>query len=241
MISMWLAVIFGAYLAGSIPFGVIIGKMKGVDIRAHGSKNPGATNVARVLGKQLGILCFALDFLKGAVPVIVAGVLFETLNHRVADMTMFEQWMWLCVAVAAVLGHMFSIFLGFHGGKGVATAFGAMLAMWPVLSLPALGAMVVWYAAVRLTHYVSVASMLAAVSVPIGYLFAHMPQQAFDQPWADTIATLKHASPAFIVTTLLALTVIWKHRGNIARLRRGEEPKAVRSVRRGDVLADQKD
>jgi glycerol-3-phosphate acyltransferase PlsY len=234
----WAAAIAGAYLIGSIPFGVIIGNMKGIDIRAHGSCNPGATNVARVLGKKLGLICFALDFLKGALPVLVSGFAFEVVGKPVTALSIAQQWMWLGVAVAAVLGHMYSIFIGFRGGKGVATAFGAMLTMWPVLTLPTLGAMVVWYAAVRLTHYVSIASMLAALSVPIGYLLAHMPQQAFDQPWADTYASLMHSSPAFIVTSLLALVVVWKHRGNIARLRRGEEPKAGRPVRRGDVLAD---
>lgn len=236
MSAWWLACIAGAYVVGSIPFGVIIGKAKGIDIRQHGSGNPGATNVARVLGKNLGVLCFVLDFLKGAAPVLVAGAWFDVINHGPAELSVPQQWLWLAVALAAVLGHMFSIFIGFRGGKGVATAFGAMMAMWPLLTMPTLGAMVVWYAAMRLTHYVSVASMLAAVSVPISYLLAHPLKNVLDQPWAETWAEIAHASPGFIVTLLLAAIVVWKHRGNIARLRRGEEPKAGRAARRGNVI-----
>ena len=235
----WLAFIAAAYVVGSIPFGVIIGNIRGIDIRAHGSRNPGATNVARVLGKKLGLLCFALDFLKGALPVLVSGFALGVINQPVTALTPVQQWMWLCVAMAAVLGHMFSIFIGLRGGKGVATAFGAMLAMWPVLTLPTLGAMVVWYAAVRMTHYVSVASMLAAISVPISYLLAHPLAKVLDQPWSDTMDAIVHSLPGFVVTSALAVVVVWKHRGNIARLRRGEEPKAGRHVRRGDVLAEE--
>jgi glycerol-3-phosphate acyltransferase PlsY len=233
----WAAAMVCAYVVGSIPFGVIIGKARGIDIRAHGSRNPGATNVARVLGKKLGLLCFALDFLKGAVPVLVAGVVFHVINTPVAALSVSAQWCWLGVAVASVVGHMFSLFLGFRGGKGVATSFGALMAMWPLLTIPALGAMVVWYAAVRLTHYVSVASMAAALSLPVGYLLAHPLSKVLDQPWPDTWAAIEHSSPALMVTSLLALVVIWKHRGNIARLKRGEEPKAGRPMRRGDMLA----
>jgi len=239
MIGAWLVAMAGAYAVGSIPFGVIIGKAKGIDIRAHGSKNVGATNVARVLGKKLGLLCFALDLLKGAIPVLVAGAALGTLNVAVRDLSAMQQWCWLGVAGAAVAGHMFSVFLGFRGGKGVATAFGAMLAMWPVLTFPALGAAVVWYAAVRLTHYVSVGSMLGAMSVPIGYLLAHPLNKVMDVPWSETQAAIMHSAPGLIVTSLLAILVIWKHRSNIGRLRRGEEPKAGRTVRRGDVLANE--
>ena len=235
----WAGFIAAAYLVGAIPFGVIIGNMKGIDIRAHGSGNPGATNVARVLGRKLGIICFVLDFLKGALPVLAAGFAFDLVEHRsIATMPQAQQWLWLAVAIAAVAGHMFSPFIGFRGGKGVATAFGAMLTMWPMLTLPTLGAMVVWYGTLRVTHYVSIASILAALCVPIGYLFAHPLRDVMDQPWSDTWADIRHASPGFVVTSLLALAVMWKHRGNIARLRRGEEPKAGKPARRGDVLSE---
>src|SRR5436190_12855682 len=103
----WMACILGAYLVGSIPFGVIIGRARGVNIREIGSKNIGATNVARVLGKKLGVLCFALDFLKGAAPVLVAGLLADTLSRSPIDpdpakrLSQTDMWMWLAVAAAA--------------------------------------------------------------------------------------------------------------------------------------------
>lgn len=224
----WTFSIIAAYLIGAIPFGVLIGRIKGVDIRQHGSKNIGATNVGRVLGGRLGILCFLLDLLKGAVPVLLAGTVTNVLGHAPADLTGGQMWLWLAVAAAAVAGHMFSPFLGFRGGKGVATAFGALGAMWPLLTIPTLGALVVWYAALRLTRYVSVASMLAAVSLPIGYLLSALPPTAMDQPLSDTLAHLLHASPPFLGTAVIAALVIYQHRANIARLRRGEEPKVGR-------------
>ncbi|HWB20792.1 MAG TPA: glycerol-3-phosphate acyltransferase, partial [Phycisphaerales bacterium] len=115
----WIICLSFAYLVGSMPFGVIIGRLKGVDIREHGSKNIGASNVGRVLGKRFGILCFFLDALKGALPVFLAGLL----NHLYADpwsLSAAQLSLWFAVAVASVLGHMFSIFLRMKGGKGVA-------------------------------------------------------------------------------------------------------------------------
>lgn len=224
----WLASIVGAYVVGSIPFGVIIGRARGIDIRQHGSKNIGATNVTRVLGKPLGLLCFVLDVLKGASPVVIAGIVNGTLGRTADHLTQAQMWLWLAVAAAAVAGHIFSLFLKFRGGKGVATGFGAAVAMWPLLTLVALGALVVWYASLRLFKYVSVASMLGAISLPLGYLVSAIPPDAMDQPLAHTIEHLVHASPPLIGTALIAFIIIWKHRSNIARLRRGEEPRISR-------------
>ena len=155
----WGLIIVAAYLLGSIPFGVVIGRMRGVNLLTEGSRNPGAANVTRLLGKPLGMLCFFLDMGKGVIPVIVAGVMFDLLGDRpassdpmVAVLTRTEMWLWLSVACAAVLGHMRSPWLGFRGGKGVATGFGAMVAMWAVLTLPALAAIVVWYGVLRTTR-----------------------------------------------------------------------------------------
>jgi glycerol-3-phosphate acyltransferase PlsY len=220
MTVMWIACVAGAYLVGSIPFGVLIGKARGVDIREHGSKNIGATNVGRVLGKPLGIICFILDVLKGAVPVLTAGMLTGTLGHPPDDLTAAQMWLWLAVAAAAIVGHMASVFLGFVGGKGVATSFGAMLAMWPLLTLPALAALVVWYAMLRLFRFVSLASIIAAVSLPMWYAASIVPSSG-----AGVVAALAHGAPPLVVTAMLAAFVVWRHRGNIARLRRGEEPK----------------
>jgi len=129
------ALALGAYLLGSVPFGLVIGKLKGVDIREHGSGNIGATNAMRVLGKKLGIVCFLLDVLKGSLPVAIAGA---TLGYASGDaLSSADAFVWVGIGIASVLGHMFSIFLGFKGGKGVATGFGVLLAIWPWVTLPA--------------------------------------------------------------------------------------------------------
>jgi glycerol-3-phosphate acyltransferase PlsY len=227
----WLTCILAAYLSGSIPFGVLIARGRGIDIRAHGSRNIGATNVGRVLGRRFGMLCFVLDVLKGALPVLAAGYLCGVLGRSASSLSQVQMWLWLAVAVAAVLGHMYSPFIGFRGGKGVATAFGTMAAMWALLTIPALAAIVVWYGVIRLTRYVSVASMLAALSLPLGYLVSLIPNTG-----SDILTALVHGSPPLIVTTAMAGLVIFKHRGNIARLRRGEEPRIGGLGRRGDVI-----
>jgi len=202
---------------------VLIGRARGIDIREHGSRNVGATNVGRVLGRRLGLACFVLDLLKGAVPVLVAGFAGGMIGREptapgIGSVTI---WLWLAVASAAVTGHMASVFLGFDGGKGVATGFGAMLAMWPLLTFPALGALLVWYAVLRLTRYVSLASMLAAVSVPLWYLAWTIPRAG-----PEISPSLAATAPPLIATTALAFLVVWRHRANVGRLRRGQEPKA---------------
>jgi glycerol-3-phosphate acyltransferase PlsY len=222
----WVLCIGGAYILGSIPFGYLLGRARGIDIRQHGSKNVGATNVGRVLGRRLGLMCFMLDMAKGAVPVIAAGVINELITKKIDSISAQQMWLWLAVACAAVLGHMHSLFLGLRGGKGVATGFGAMLAMWPLLTFPALGAMVVWYGVLRLTRYVSVASMIASLSLPLAYLVRALPPDATDIEFSQTVARVLQTSPPLIVTTVLALLIVFKHRTNIARLRRGEEPKS---------------
>jgi glycerol-3-phosphate acyltransferase PlsY len=243
MTAAWIGSLVAAYLVGAIPFGVLIARTRGVDIRAHGSRNIGASNVYRVLGRKLGLLTFSLDMAKGAVTVIVTGILFDLLGGRPAGdgpdvtvLTTAQLSLWLAVAAAAVLGHMFSPFLGFRGGKGVATGFGALVSMWNILTLPALVAVVVWYGMLRLTLYISVASITAAASLPVSYLLSVIPNDAFEQPLSHTLAHLKAASPPLIMTTLMAALVLYMHRGNIARLRRGEEPKVRGQERRGKVI-----
>jgi glycerol-3-phosphate acyltransferase PlsY len=222
----WLACILGAYFVGSIPFGVYIGRARGIDIRQHGSRNIGATNVGRVLGRKFGVLCFVLDFLKGAVPVVTAGILNSTFGKQVEHLTTSEMLAWLAVVAATVIGHMFSVFLRFGGGKGVATGLGAMLAMSQVLTFPAMGAIVVWYAALRMLKYVALASILAVTSLPIFYLLTIIPHDAMQQPFSHTLRQLMHGWPPLAGTALIAALVIYRHRGNIARMRRGEEPRA---------------
>jgi glycerol-3-phosphate acyltransferase PlsY len=218
---MWLLLILGAYVLGSIPFGVLIARSRGVDITKHGSGNIGATNVGRVLGKRLGLLCFVLDLGKGAVPVLVAGRISGTLGKWSVDIPAETSWLWLAVAVAALTGHMASVFLKFRGGKGVATTFGALLALWPTLGIPALLAFAVWVVAVRLTKIVSLASMIAAVVVPwatLGLLIA--------APLPDDLSTgslTVRMIPPMIVSIGIAALVLWRHRSNFHRLLSGTE------------------
>ena len=125
-------VVLGAYLLGSIPWGFIIGKWNGVDVRKVGSNNIGATNVTRCVGKKAGKLCFVLDFLKGALPVIAAQYVFRNAS------TVPMEYVVIAALFATVLGHMFPVFLKFKGGKGVSTAAGAVMALTPYALLAAL-------------------------------------------------------------------------------------------------------
>ena len=208
--TLWLLWLFGAFLAGSIPFAVLLGRAKGVDIRQHGSGNPGATNLGRAVGKKWGLLCFVLDVLKGLIPVLLCGRLLEL------GATPGPAIQWVLVAVAAVTGHIFSPWLKFKGGKGVATGLGATLGLFPVVTLPALAAFGLWYAVARVTGYVGLASSAAAASLPL--LTAGNAQRLGFTVGQTTVFTG--------LTALLAALVIWRHRGNLARIRAGTEPKA---------------
>lgn len=215
----WGLFIVAAYLAGSIPFGLLIGLARGIDIRQHGSKNIGATNAGRVLGKPWGLACFSLDVLKGAAPVALVGWYSGAASR--ASLPTHEAALWIGVACAAVLGHMHSIFLGFKGGKGVATGFGVLLGLYGYLAFPALIALAIWLAVVRVTHYVSVGSCVAAGSIPIS-LLAFTLGGASSRELSTTAAIVADA-PFLILTFALSGLVIWKHRANIARLRAGTE------------------
>jgi len=207
----WLALTAGAYLVGGIPFGVIIGRLHGVDIRDHGSRNIGATNVGRVLGRRWGIACFILDAAKGALPVLAAGVVARTLHRSAEELGATTLWWWLLVAAAAIAGHMCSPFIGFKGGKGVATGFGALAAFWPLLAVPAVLSLVVWIVTVKAFRFVSLASIVAAAALP---LFTCALSVRSIEAWPLVAATIS-----------LAALVIVRHRSNIGRLRRGEEPR----------------
>ncbi|MEX0654944.1 MAG: glycerol-3-phosphate 1-O-acyltransferase PlsY [Phycisphaeraceae bacterium] len=208
--GLWFAV---AYLAGSLPFGLLIGRWQGVDLRAAGSGNLGATNVGRVLGRKWGLVCFALDAAKGLGPVLGYGLASGMVGGE-ADGAL-RALAWLSVAAAAMVGHVFPVWLKFKGGKGVATGLGALLGVWPTLTLPAAVAALVWLGTVRRTGYVSLASMLAAVSLPV---LAVLSGLMFDRP-AGEVAVYA------AVTAALAGLVVLRHRSNIARLRAGTETK----------------
>ena len=188
MWTIWLAC---AYLAGSIPFGFLIGKMRGVDVRTVGSRNIGATNVFRTVGKKWGLLAFLCDFLKGFVPVLLA--------KRFGG----EAHLPLAVGLMTVVGHMFTCFMKFKGGKGVATGFGMLVGLLPWLVLTAFG---IWAVTVWISHYISLGSCLAAAFLAVGVWFPWLGSEG----WRNL--------PLSIVVTLVALVAIYKHKSNIRRL-----------------------
>lgn len=184
-----------AYVIGATPFGYLAGKMRGVDIRDHGSGNIGATNVLRVLGKPIGITTLILDILKGLAPVLIA--------QAATDSTVVH----ILAAVAAILGHNYTFWLGFKGGKGIATSAGAIAPLFP---LPLLVAVILWLSLFAITRYVSVASIFAALSLPVSFAAQSLRAERWDLP-------------LFGFTVFLAAMATWRHRGNIQRLLRGEE------------------
>jgi glycerol-3-phosphate acyltransferase PlsY len=212
----------GAFACGSVPFGVIIARSKGVDLRTVGSGNTGATNVGRALGRRFGILCFILDALKGAVPVLLAGWIAGILGLGAASMSPAAAWGWLGVAVSAILGHCFSPWIGFRGGKGVATGFGAVVAMWPVLTIPAISAFAVWAVVLGLTRVMALASMAGALVLPATVLAMAIG--------GDLATSWRGSIPFLAITGLIAAFVIFRHRGNIARLREGTESRLGKSA-----------
>lgn len=193
-----------AYLLGSIPNAVWIGKRYyGIDVREHGSKNAGATNTLRVLGRQAALPVFALDVLKGFVAVTLMSLM--KYSPAVGDemLTIFK----ILAVVAAVIGHIFPIFADFRGGKGVATLVGSVVAIAPSVILLCFG---VWLVVFILTNYVSLASMCAGVSFPIFILTSPRTN--------DNISLI-------IFSFAVAVLLIWTHRKNISRLRAGTESK----------------
>jgi len=213
-IALLLSVI-GAYLCGSIPFGLLIGKLKGIDIRRHGSGNIGATNVTRVIGKGWGKLCFALDFLKGCLPVLALVVLTGQTG------CLKDQYGILpcAAALAAVCGHVYPVWIGFKGGKGVSTAAGAILALSP---LPLLTALAVWVAVFYISRYVSLASILAAAFLPAAC-------------WLYGLAGIgrKASATELGLLVLLAVLTILKHASNIKRLCNGTENRFEKKPEEG--------
>ncbi|MGH7797620.1 MAG: glycerol-3-phosphate 1-O-acyltransferase PlsY [Candidatus Binatia bacterium] len=189
---MLVALIIFAYLLGSIPSGYIVGALAGVDVRNAGSGNIGATNVARIVGKRLGALTLLADTAKGYVPVFIA--LRMGLSPAAVAL----------VAIASFLGHLYPVFLRFKGGRGVATAFGALLALAPVATLILIG---VFAVIVLCGRRISLGSIAAALAAPFAL-------------WSIS------AAPAFIaMSAFLGAMVILRHRDNIKRLLDGTEPR----------------
>lgn len=200
-----------AYLVGSIPFGVMIARAKGIDLRARGSGNVGATNVGRVVGRRWGCLCFALDVAKGLGPVLLVGLYLR----QGGELTAFRQAGWLATAFGAIAGHVFSFWLRFRGGKGVATSLGALLGFYPYFTYAGLAALGVWCVVVLIWRYVSLASIAAAGAFPLLFLATcGLARRSIQQLW-----------PLLAFAVAMAALVVARHRGNIARLLAGTENK----------------
>jgi len=202
--------IVGAYLAGSIPFGWLIGKARGVDIREHGSKNIGATNCGRVCGWPCGIAAFVLDVAKGYGPGAAAVALLPGMIEF-SD----EHLRWLAIVLVAaqpIIGHLFPVWLGFKGGKAVATSLGVLLAL-PMLRWVALAAFGVWIVVTGATRYVSVGSTVAALVFMGIYLWVDR-----GKAWGDYLAV------TVFVFHVVGLVII-RHRSNYTRLLKGTENK----------------
>jgi len=210
--NIWLLPIF-AFLLGSIPFGLLIAKSRGINIREHGSGNIGATNVLRIVGKKYGITCFFLDFLKGLIPALLAYSLYkfngasevmtiDVIRQYAMDLgdNQFKaQSLQVITGLCAILGHNYSPWVNFKGGKGIATSAGVLAALMPIGTLILILIFIITF---KLSRYVSVASMVAAGSLPFIVLYGSY-------------------------AILIGLLAIWKHRSNIKNLMAGKEHKFI--------------
>lgn len=202
------AVALLSYLLGSIPAGYVAGRMAGIDIRKAGSGNIGATNVTRTLGRRYGYTVFVVDFAKGALAVCVSILLARQVEPKATSTEMYG----IVAAICCVLGHVFPVWLGFKGGKGVATSAGALFGLMPLAA--AIGA-VVWVIIFEVTRYVSLASIATAMLLPLTVL-------------GLTCARRTDGMALFYFALCLAAVVIFRHRSNLSRLLRGTEPRFKR-------------
>ncbi len=201
----WLALLVAlvvGYLFGSFPTAYLVARRRGIDLRVEGSGNLGATNTFRVLGPWAGGAVLLIDLLKGAIPVELALIPVLPAGPT-ADASA------LACAIGAVIGHTASMWTGFRGGKGVATAAGAFFTLAPWGALPALA---VWLLLLLTTRIMSIASIAAAAVLPVSLIVYAATHRDSDPRWATLIASV-----------LLGAFVLWKHRDNIRRLRQGEE------------------
>lgn len=193
-----IALIVFAYIIGSIPFGLVIGRVfYRTDVREYGSGNIGATNVYRTLGPVAGISVLIADVLKGLIPVIAAKLLLSSYPESV-------PLVGVAVGLVAIVGHSFSVFLKFSGGKGISTALGMVIALWPWVALILVSS---WVIITATTRYVSLASIIAALMLPV-------------------VVTLLYSHSAYIVFSILVgIVIVYRHRSNILRLIKGKELK----------------
>jgi len=209
-----------SYFIGALPFGYLTAQVvKGIDIRQHGSGNIGATNVGRVLGWPFFVLVFALDFLKGAGTALLPLVLNQEVSGNGGGGLRLADWQVLC-GLAALLGHMFPIYLGFRGGKGVATGAGVVTVVTP---LAAAVAFLCWLVTLLLTRFVSLSSIMAALMLCIAHAYLS---------WPDVLG--REALAADLLCLSAAALVILRHRSNIARLLAGTEPRIGEKTKRAE-------
>ncbi len=208
------AILLLSYLIGSIPFGVIVAKSKGIDIKAHGSGNTGGTNVFRTLGPKYGLSVILLDALKGVIAVVFVSQLYYidpvALNNQTPfqDITIIR----IMAGIFAIIGHIWSVFASFKGGKGVATALGMMLSITTVDMLVALGIFII---VVGVFKYVSLGSIMAAITVPLTLFIRQNIFHAEVQGYGTLLP--------FVAA--VAILLIYMHRSNIQRLLKGNENK----------------
>ena len=207
MLSLAAVALLG-YLLGSIPAGYLAGRIAGIDIRKVGSGNIGATNVTRRLGRRYGYFVFVVDFAKGTLAVCASVLLGRYVGTEMTTTQIYG----IVGATCCVLGHVFPVWLGFKGGKGVATFAGALFGLMPLAA--AIG-VAVWVITFEVTRYVSIASITTAVLLPLTVL-------------ALTHARHTNGMALFYFTLCLAAVVIFRHRSNLSRLLRGTEPRFKR-------------
>ncbi len=214
----WILLIAGSYLLGSVPFGLLMAKTHGIDLRSVGSGNIGATNLGRALGRRWAVLCFVLDALKGFAPTLAGRWVMGAENPSAG--TWFA---WVAVGCAAILGHIYPVYLRFRGGKGASTGMGVMLGLYPYYTFPGLITFALWIVIVLGWKYVSMASIVASASFPavFGILIAVIPDWTFAELW-----------PLMFVAMIMAGIVVLRHGENIRRLLTGSESKVFR--RQGD-------
>ena len=192
-----------SYLMGSVPAGYIAGRFAGIDIRRVGSGNIGATNVLRVLGKPYGYAVFLFDFCKGVGAVRVSILIINAAHPGNQE----SELVGIMAGVLCVLGHTYPVWLGFKGGKGVATSAGVLFGLMPPAALTVLA---VWFVTFQATKYVSVASIVAAVALPV--------------TTAVMVRFEKAGMPLVYFSACLAVVIVWRHRSNVSRLMKGTEP-----------------
>jgi glycerol-3-phosphate acyltransferase PlsY len=209
-----LELIVPAYFLGAVPFGLLVARHKGVDPRKAGSGNIGATNVGRLLGARFFAIVFALDLAKGLVPMLAAATVLALASGPNPSYDAADYALWLTVGFAAIIGHMFSIFIKFKGGKGVATSAGVILGLFPYYTVPGIVGVAAFLLLFRRTRYVSLSSMVGAGTFVIAYLIIGLTLNwpVFGSQW-----------PLLVFAAIIAGLIIYRHRGNLARLRAGTE------------------